>query len=70
MNFLCKKTFLHKKHDLIAFEIFCLNKLFFFLHMTKETTPSIGGNQIKSKLGIFMHTTLGARSVRSAHRGP
>jgi len=33
-------------------------------------TPSIGENQTKSKLGIFMHTTLGAKSVRSAYKGP
>jgi hypothetical protein len=38
--------------------------------MTKEMTPSIGENEIKSKLDIFLHTTLGARSARSAHRGP
>jgi hypothetical protein len=31
--------------------------------MTKEMTPSIGENQFKSKLDIFLHTTLGARSV-------
>ena len=38
--------------------------------MTKEMTPSIGENQTKSKLGIFMHTTPGAKSVRSAYKGP
>jgi hypothetical protein len=38
--------------------------------MTKEMTPSIGEKRIKSKLDIFLHTTLGARSARSAHRGP
>jgi len=38
--------------------------------MTKEMTPSIGEKRIKSKLDIFLHTTLGARSARSAHGGP
>jgi len=28
MNSLCKEPFLHKANDLIAFEIFYLNKLF------------------------------------------
>jgi hypothetical protein len=37
--------------------------------MTKEMTPSIGENQTKSKLDMFLHTTLGARSARSAHGG-
>jgi hypothetical protein len=56
MNSLCKKPFLHKAHDLIAFKIFYLKKL--FLHMTKKMTPSIlkiGGipNQINTKQLTF-----------------
>jgi hypothetical protein len=39
MNSLCKEPFLYKAHDLIAFEIFYLNKL--FLRMTKEMTPFV-----------------------------
>jgi hypothetical protein len=29
MNSLCKEPFLHKTHDLIAFEIFYLKELFY-----------------------------------------
>jgi hypothetical protein len=70
MNSLFKEPFIHKAHDLIAFKIFYLKEL--FLRMTKEMTPSIRKlERTKPNLNwTYFCTPHGARSARSAHRGP
>ena len=68
MNFLCKKPFLHKKHDLIAFEIFYLNKLFFFF-THNQGVDSINW-RTKSNLNLtFLCTPHWGQEVYEVHIG-